>query len=365
MIFENAYKNKTVVITGHTGFKGTWLAAWLNQLGAKVVGIALDPPTEPSHFSAINLKDKINDLRIDIRDRHELVSAIVDTEPDFVFHLAAQALVRSSYDDPIDTWNTNTMGTLHVLEALRKLNKKCSAVIITSDKCYDNVEWVWGYREPDSLGGPDPYSASKGAAELAIRSHVKSYFPRETSQIRIASARAGNVIGGGDWAVDRIVPDCVKAWSNDDLVELRNPFATRPWQHVLEPLSGYLSLAIGLSESPGLHGEPFNFGPQAQQNHSVLELVKETALYWEKVRWKDVSESEDRPYESGLLKLNCDKALHYLNWHAVMGFKDTVRMTAQWYGAYYQNPSKISNYTRNQITDYTLIANQKGLSWAL
>ncbi|MDA7738816.1 CDP-glucose 4,6-dehydratase [Amylibacter sp.] len=365
MIFENAYKNKTVVITGHTGFKGTWLAAWLNQLGAKVVGIALDPPTEPSHFSAINLKDKINDLRIDIRDRHELVSAIVDAEPDFVFHLAAQALVRSSYDDPIDTWNTNTMGTLHVLEALRKLNKKCSAVIITSDKCYDNVEWVWGYRELDSLGGPDPYSASKGAAELAIRSHVKSYFPRETSQIRIASARAGNVIGGGDWAVDRIVPDCVKAWSNDDLVELRNPFATRPWQHVLEPLSGYLSLAVGLSERPGLHGEPFNFGPQAQQNHSVLELVKETALYWEKVRWKDVSESEERPYESGLLKLNCDKALHYLNWHAVMGFKDTVRMTAQWYGAYYQNPSEVSDYTLNQITDYTRIANQKGLSWAL
>jgi CDP-glucose 4,6-dehydratase len=365
MIFENAYNNKTVIVTGHTGFKGTWLAAWLHQLGAKVVGIALDPPTEPSHFSAVNLKDDINDLRIDIRDRYELESAIVDAEPDFVFHLAAQALVRTSYDDPIETWNTNTMGTLHVLEALRKLKKKCSAVIITSDKCYDNVEWVWGYREPDMLGGPDPYSASKGAAELAIRSYIKSYFPKETSHIRIASARAGNVIGGGDWAVDRIVPDCVKAWSNDDLVELRNPFATRPWQHVLEPLSGYLNLAVGLSERTDLHGEPFNFGPQAQQNHSVLELVQQMALYWNKVRWKDVSESENGPYESGLLKLNCDKALHYLNWHAVMGFEDTVRMTAEWYGAYYQNPSEISDYTRNQITDYTRIANQKGLSWAL
>ena len=365
MIFENVYRNRTVVITGHTGFKGTWLAAWLKHLGANVVGIALDPPTEPSHFCAINLKDDINDLRIDIRDRFALESAIVDVEPDFVFHLAAQALVRASYDDPIDTWNTNTMGTLHVLEALRKLKKKCSAVIITSDKCYDNVEWVWGYREPDSLGGPDPYSASKGAAELAIRSYVKSYFPKATSQIRIASARAGNVIGGGDWATDRIVPDCVKAWSNDKLVELRNPFATRPWQHVLEPLSGYLSLAVGLSERPDFHGEPFNFGPQAQQNHSVSELVQEMALYWEKVRWKDVSESEDRPYESGLLKLNCDKALHYLNWHAVMGFEDTVRMTAEWYGAYYKNPSEISDYTRNQIMDYTRIANQKGLSWAL
>jgi CDP-glucose 4,6-dehydratase len=365
MIFENAYNNKTVIVTGHTGFKGTWLAAWLHQLGAKVVGLALDPPTEPSHFSAINLKDDINDLRIDIRDRYELESAIVDAEPDFVFHLAAQALVRTSYDDPIDTWNTNTMGTLHVLEALRKLKKKCSAVIITSDKCYDNVEWVWGYRESDSLGGPDPYSASKGAAELAIRSHIKSYFPKETSQIRIASARAGNVIGGGDWAVDRIVPDCVKAWSKDDFVELRNPFSTRPWQHVLEPLSGYLSLAVGLSEQADLHGEPFNFGPKAQQNHSVLELVQEMALHWDKVRWKDVSESENGPYESGLLKLNCDKALHYLNWHAVMGFEDTVRMTAEWYGACYQNPSEIADCTRNQITNYTHIANQKGLSWAL
>lgn len=365
MYFEKAFKGKTVIITGHTGFKGSWLTAWLNKLGAKVVGIALDPPTEISHFSAANLKDDIEDLRIDIRDRNTLESAIVDAQPDFVFHLAAQALVRKSYEDPVTTWNTNLFGTLHVLEALRKIKKKCSAVIITSDKCYDNVEWVWGYREPDSLGGPDPYSASKGAAELAIRSYIKSYFPRETSQIRIASARAGNVIGGGDWAVDRIIPDCVKAWSNDDLVELRNPFATRPWQHVLEPLSGYLNLAVGLSEWADLHGEPFNFGPQAQQNHSVLELVQQMALYWDKVRWKDVSESENGPYESGLLKLNCDKALHYLNWHAVMGFEDTVRMTAEWYGAYYQNPSEISDCTRNQITDYTRIANQKGLSWAL
>jgi CDP-glucose 4,6-dehydratase len=365
MYFEKAFKGKTVIITGHTGFKGSWLTAWLNKLGAKVVGIALDPPTEISHFSATNLKDDIEDLRIDIRDRIRLESAIVDAQPDFVFHLAAQALVRKSYEDPISTWNTNLFGTLHVLEALRKIKKKCSAVIVTSDKCYDNVEWVWGYREPDSLGGPDPYSASKGAAELAIRSYIKSYFPRETSQIRIASARAGNVIGGGDWAVDRIIPDCVKAWSNDDLVELRNPFATRPWQHVLEPLSGYLNLAVGLSEWADLHGEPFNFGPQAQQNHSVLELVQQMALYWNKVRWKDVSESENGPYESGLLKLNCDKALHYLNWHAVMGFEDTVRMTAEWYGAYYEHPSEFSDCTCNQITDYTRIANQNGLLWAL
>ncbi len=365
MYFEKAFRDKTVLITGHTGFKGSWLAAWLNKLEAKVVGIALDPPTETSHFSAINLKDDINDLRIDIRDRYQLESAIVDAQPDFVFHLAAQPLVRESYEDPLNTWNTNLFGTLHVLEALRKIKKKCSAVIITSDKCYDNVEWVWGYRETDMLGGPDPYSASKGAAELAIRSYIKSYFPEDTSKVRIASARAGNVIGGGDWATDRIIPDCIKAWSNDDLVELRNPFSTRPWQHVLEPLSGYLSLAVGLSETSYLHGEPFNFGPQDQVNHSVLELVQQMALYWNKVRWQDVSLSENGPYESGLLKLNCDKALHHLNWHAVMAFEDTVRMTAEWYSAYYHNQSEISDCTRNQIVNYTQIAKQKGLSWAL
>jgi CDP-glucose 4,6-dehydratase len=272
--------------------------------------------------------------------------------------------VRSSYESPVETWQTNVFGTLHVLEALRKLNKPCAAVIITSDKCYDNVEWVWGYRETDAMGGPDPYSASKGAAELAIRSYIKSYFPKDTSKVRIASARAGNVIGGGDWAADRIVPDCVKAWSNNNEVILRNPHSTRPWQHVLEPLSGYLTLAIALSEKLELHGEPFNFGPQAQQNHSVLELVQEMALQWDQVRWKEVSQLATVPYESGLLKLNCDKALHYLRWHAVMDFEDTVRMTAEWYRAYYQLPKNIVTTTNLQIEDYSAIAKRDGLPWA-
>ncbi len=360
----NNFKNNTVIITGHTGFKGAWLTAWLKQLGAKVVGIALDPPTEPSHFAAAHLAEDMVDLRIDIRNQLDLEEAIFAAQPDFVFHLAAQALVRRSYEDPLETWQTNVLGTLHVLEALRKLDKPCAAVIITSDKCYDNVEWVWGYRETDAMGGPDPYSASKGAAELAIRSHIKSYFPKANSKVRIASARAGNVIGGGDWAADRIIPDCVKAWSTDNLVELRNPHSTRPWQHVLEPLSGYLSLAIALSQRPELHGEPFNFGPQAQQNHSVLELVQQMALHWEKVRWQDVSSSVAGPYESGLLKLNCDKSLHYLQWHAVMGFEDTVRMTAEWYRAYYQQPAHITQTTNAQIATYTAIAKQYGLAWA-
>lgn len=358
------FSNKSVVITGHTGFKGAWLTSWLKKLGANVVGIALDPPTEPSHFSAANLSEGMSDYRIDIRNRSQLEEAIVTAKPDFVFHLAAQALVRSSYDDPLETWQTNVFGTLHVLEALRKLVKPCAAVIITSDKCYDNVEWVWGYRETDAMGGPDPYSASKGAAELAISSHIKSYFPKETAKVRIASARAGNVIGGGDWAEHRIVPDCVKAWSANNRVELRNPHSTRPWQHVLEPLSGYLSLAIALTQRPELHGQPFNFGPQAQQNYSVLALVKQMALHWDQVRWQDVSGIATGPYESGLLKLNCDKAQQYLQWHAVMGFEDTVKMTAEWYRAYYHQQTQVAALTDTQISAYTAIAKQQGLDWA-
>jgi CDP-glucose 4,6-dehydratase len=361
---QNVFHGKTVLITGHTGFKGAWLTVWLKQLGAKVVGIALDPLTDPSHFAVAHLADGMTDLRVDIRDRVALEDALVSAQPDFVFHLAAQALVRRSYDDPIETWQTNVLGTLHVLEALRKLDKPCAAVIITSDKCYDNMEWIWGYRETDAMGGPDPYSASKGAAELAIRSHIKSYFPKATSKVRIASARAGNVIGGGDWALDRIVPDCVKAWSINNVVELRNPHSTRPWQHVLEPLSGYLSLAVALSQRPELHGEPFNFGPPAQQNHSVLELVQQMARHWDQVRWQDVSQSTTGPYESGLLKLNCDKALHYLRWRAVMGFEDTVRMTAEWYRAYYQQPEQIAAITHAQIEAYTAVAKQQGMAWA-
>lgn len=362
--FASVFYCATVVITGHTGFKGAWLTAWLKQLGAKVVGIALDPPTDPSHFDIAHLADDITDLRIDIRDRMTLENAIISAQPDFVFHLAAQALVRRSYDEPVETWQTNVLGTLHLLEALRKLDKPCAAVIITSDKCYDNVEWVWGYRETDALGGPDPYSASKGAAELAIRSHIKSYFPKLTSKVRIASARAGNVIGGGDWSADRIVPDCVKAWSMNNVVTLRNPHSTRPWQHVFEPISGYLTLAIALSKNPELHGEPFNFGPPAQQNHSVLELVQQMAMHWEQVRWQEVPQSSIGLHESGLLKLNCDKALHYLRWHAVMGFEDAVRMTAEWYRGYYQHPTQIATTTRSQIDAYTAIAKQKGLQWA-
>jgi CDP-glucose 4,6-dehydratase len=359
------FSGATVLVTGNTGFKGSWLTAWLKQLGAKVVGISIGAPTNPSHFAAANLHKNMSDLVIDIRDLEAVKDAIIKAQPDFVFHLAAQALVRESYNDPVTTYQTNVLGTLHILEALRHLDKPCSVTIITSDKCYDNVEWVWGYRETDSLGGPDPYSASKGAAELVIRSHIKSYFPRDSSKVRIASARAGNVIGGGDWAQDRIIPDCVKAWSKNADVLLRYPDATRPWQHVLEPLSGYLSLALALKEQPELHGEPFNFGPQAQQNHSVLELVEEMARHWNQVHWKVEDQNKSSQHESGLLKLNCDKALHHFQWHAVMGFEDTVKLTAEWYRDYYSNPEMIADTTMSQISSYMEMAKAQGLGWAL
>ncbi|MCG9900341.1 MAG: CDP-glucose 4,6-dehydratase [Hydrotalea sp.] len=360
---NNAFFGKKVLITGHTGFKGSWLSAWLKMSGAKVTGVGLDPYTSPSNFEASRIQDGIVDHRFNLCDAERLSNLIEELVPDYVFHLAAQALVRKSYEDPIETWQTNVMGTLHVLEGLRRLKNRCVAVIITSDKCYDNVEWIWGYRENDALGGPDPYSASKGAAELVIKSHIKSYFPRETSLVRIASARAGNVIGGGDWSLNRIVPDCIKAWSENKVVQLRSPHSTRPWQHVLEPLSGYLCLAVAMADKPELHGEAFNFGPQDQQNKSVLQLVTAMQTKWDQVKFVDVSGHVKGPYESGLLKLNCDKALHLLNWHAVLDFEETVALTTEWYKEYYLSSNNMLSYTMNQIKSYRAIALSKGMAW--
>ena len=358
------FRGKTVLITGHTGFKGSWLTAWLLQLGAKVIGVSVDVPGSPSHFESAQLFRNIEDLRIDIRDGLLTQNAVIEAQPDFVFHLAAQSLVRRSYTDPVETWETNLLGTLNVLEALRKLEKNCVAVMITSDKCYENVEWLWGYKETDRLGGSDPYSASKAAAEFAITSHVRSFFPTESSNIRIASARAGNVIGGGDWAIDRIVPDCVRSWANSLPVNLRNPLSTRPWQHVLEPLSGYLTLALSLVAKPNLHGEAFNFGPQTQENRSVADLVSEMAIHWDQVRWSQEPTSSEKRYEAALLKLNCDKALQLLNWRANLTFEDTVRMTAEWYQSFYSQPKKIRESTDNQIKVFTQTAKENGLLWA-
>lgn len=361
---KESLSNKTVLVTGHTGFKGSWLTAWLLELGADVVGLSDGIPTEPSHFAAAGLEARIGHHTVDLRDTVAVERIVRDVRPDYVFHLAAQALVRRSYADPLATFHTNTLGTAHLLEALRKLDRPCVAVLITSDKCYDNVEWVWGYRETDRLGGKDPYSASKGAAELVIRSYVES-FMREGSAIRVGVGRAGNVIGGGDWAMDRIVPDCMRAWSVGQKVIVRNPESTRPWQHVLEPLSGYLALACALAESPALHGEAFNFGPRAEQNHSVRTLLDALMGHWPGVSWQDVSQAGDNRHEAGLLKLNCDKALHRLHWQPTLDFAETMRLTAQWYRTYYAQPSSpMLETTLNQLQTYVDAARKAGIPWA-
>ena len=358
-------KFKRVLITGHTGFKGSWLSLWLSNSGASVTGISIDVVSKPSHFSAAILDDHMEDVRIDIRDGEALKSLFNSIEPDFVFHLAAQSLVRKSYEETLGTWHTNTFGTINILEALRGLQNQCIAVLITSDKCYDNVEWVWGYRETDRLGGKDPYSASKGMAELVIRTYVESFFNSSDSNVRVGITRAGNVIGGGDWAVDRIVPDCMQAWSLSQTVDIRSPQATRPWQYVLEPLSGYLTLGSALAKNNQFHGEAYNFGPSSNQNYPVSELIDEMAKYWDHVRWNDISQSQGHLHEAGLLKLNCDKALYDLHWRPTLQFSETVKMTVEWYKRYYQNSNQsMYDFTVSQIDEYTKLAKVQDISWS-
>ena len=358
-----AYANKTVLLTGHTGFKGSWLASWLTRLGAKVVGFSLDVPSTPSNFSASQVGECVEDIRSDIRDVAALRDVINRVQPDFIFHLAAQALVRRSYAEPLETISSNALGTTSVLEALRSSQKPLVAVMITSDKAYDNLEWVWGYRETDRLGGKDPYSASKGMAELAIRSYVDSFFKESNNCVRLGIARAGNVIGGGDWAADRIVPDCVRAWANHQSVDIRSPNATRPWQHVLEPLSGYLSLGANLQANGEQHGEAYNFGPSSDQDNTVRALIDAMAMHWSEVRWNDVSKQEMDNREAGLLKLNCDKALNELSWRATLRFEETVAMTAEWYKEYYSDNSKsMRNFTLGQIETYMRLFDKRSLN---
>jgi CDP-glucose 4,6-dehydratase len=361
-MFGNIYKNKKVLVTGHTGFKGSWLAVWLKHLGADVVGASNKEISEPSNYVVSGVPSIIEDCQFDIRDIKAVKELVKRVQPDFVFHLAAQALVRPSYENPLETITTNAMGSANILEALRVMTKPVVAIMITSDKAYDNVEWLWGYRETDRLGGKDPYSASKGMAELAIRSYVESFF--NNSNVKVGIARAGNVIGGGDWAVDRIVPDCMRAWSNDQSVDIRSPHATRPWQHVLEPLSGYLCLASNLHLNNKSHGEAYNFGPSSDQNYPVSLLIEEMSQYWEKIRWNDVSKNLEHVHEAGLLKLNCDKALFDLNWHSTLHFQDTVKMTVDWYREFYQNQNEsMHDFTIHQIKSFTKTAKLSNIAW--
>ena len=366
MILDRIYRNKTILITGHTGFKGSWLSIWLTSLGAKVVGLSIDIPSDPSNYKASKVENFVDNYEIDIRDYDSVRELVLKLKPDFIFHLAAKSLVRPSYNLPLETISTNSMGTANILEAAKSLKNPVVLVMITSDKAYDNVEWVWGYRETDRLGGKDPYSASKGMAELVIRSYVESFFNSPDSNVSVGIVRAGNVIGGGDWALDRIVPDCMNAWSQGKTVDIRNPKATRPWQHVLEPLSGYLLLGANLFLNENYHGQAYNFGPSANQSYPVSELIDQMAKSWDQVRWNDASKDQVHLYEAGLLKLNCDKALFDLNWQPTLKFEETVRMTVEWYKFYYDNQNiSMFEYTLTQIDEYMEFAKSQNMAWII
>lgn len=364
-MFNGVYAGKKVLITGHTGFKGAWLTMWLLKLGAKVCGISDRIPTQPSMFKRLDLERKIDHHFCDIRNKNSMDTIFQDFKPDFVFHLAAQAIVSTSYSDPLDTITTNVIGTANVLECLRSLENVCTAVLITSDKCYENVEWEWGYRETDAVGGKDIYSGSKGAAEVIFHAYQRSFFKENNGNVKLATARAGNVIGGGDWAKNRIVVDCMKAWSKGEVVEIRSPSATRPWQHVLEPLSGYLTLGYKLSSNPKLHGNSFNFGPRAEQNRTVLELISDLAKVWGIELSQAYRVTDNIPFhEAGLLKLNCDKALFHLKWEANLTYQECVIFVGKWYHAFYKTDANMYDATINQLKLYEQISQKKGLVWA-
>ncbi len=334
--YDGFYKGKRVLITGHTGFKGSWLALWLREMEAEVIGYALEPNTERDNFVLSGLSQKITDLRGDIRDLKQLQEVFAQYQPEIVFHLAAQPLVRNSYEIPIDTYEVNVMGTVHVLEAIRESNSVKVGVMITTDKCYENKEQIWGYRENDPMGGYDPYSSSKGACEIAIASWRNSFFnPKDYSKHRksIASARAGNVIGGGDWSVDRIIPDCIRAIEKGKPIEIRNPKAVRPWQHVLEPLSGYLLLAKKMWENPKEYCEAWNFGPNQESIANVWDIATSLVSNYGQGNLQDSSEP-NALHETDLLMLDISKAKYNLKWNPKLTLEETIKMTADWYKRY-------------------------------
>ncbi len=364
-MFGNIYRGKKVLVTGNTGFKGSWLSLWLLELGAKVYGLSERVPTDPSMFEELGIEKKIEHNVADVRD-YDSVKRIVDSiEPDFIFHLAAQAIVSESYQDPVSTISTNVIGTTNILESVRNVTFDCNVVVITSDKCYNNVEWEWGYKETDHIGGKDIYSGSKGAAELIFYSYFHSFF-KNSPNIKVVSARAGNVIGGGDWAKDRLIPDCVKAWNRGESVEIRSPKSTRPWQHVLEPLSGYLHLGWAVATNRDLTGESFNFGPPAQLNKTVLEVISELHYFFKDKIDSPYQLTGNVPFdEAKLLKLNCDKALFHLKWQAVLKYDELIEFTGDWYAKFYSNQMNMFDYTLNQIKLYSELAKKQNIEWSL
>jgi len=355
------YSNKTVLITGESGFKGSWLASWLNSLGAKVVGFSDKVPTNPSLYEDLELNEVINSARGDIRDSDALNELVFDTKPDLIFHLAAQPLVHYSYKEPIETFSTNIIGTANLINAVRlldEINHKCSVVLITSDKVYKNNEWIWGYRETDELWGKDPYSASKSSTEQIIYSMIYSYFSKTKSSVNFSTARAGNVIGGGDWSENRIVPDLMRAVSTDSTAIVRNPNSVRPWQHVLEPLRGYLYLGYYLYEK-NINHEAFNFGPNIADNFTVSDIINKFST-WDKIKVQiDTEQAKKFKSEAGLLRLSCEKATNLLNWKPLLSFHETCTFTLDWYRSYFENKADISKFTREQIDLYMSLLDER------
>jgi CDP-glucose 4,6-dehydratase len=348
-----AFKGKRVFLTGHTGFKGGWLALWLSSLGAEVTGFALAPNTEPNLFEVAAVGSRVQHIIGDIRDGAALSKAMRDSRAEFVMHLAAQPLVRLSYSHPKETFDTNVGGTVNLLEAARQTSTVRSIVVVTSDKCYDNREWVWGYRESDAMGGHDPYSASKGCTELVVAAYMKSFFKQE-SGVGLATVRAGNVVGGGDWALDRIVPDCMRALSRGAVPGIRNPYAIRPWQHVLEPLYGYMMIADKLATDPINFSGAWNFGPLASNCRTVREVADAVVKSWGAAKWDDLSSKHEGDlHEARYLRLCCDKAMSYLKWTPQLDFEKTIEVTVEWYKSYYRDPAASAANCMDQIKHYS------------
>lgn len=354
-LFGNIYHNRRVLITGHTGFKGSWLTLWLQELGARVCGLALAPDASPNHWDLLQLD--IQEDRVDIRDSAAVFKILERTKPEIIFHLAAQPLVRRSYQDPLETWSTNVIGTVNLLEACRRIPEVRAVLVTTTDKVYENNEWHWGYRETDRLGGHDPYSASKAATELVVNSYRQSFFNTLSSPL-LATARAGNVIGGGDWSADRLIPDLVRAVASGRALEIRSPLATRPWQHVLDCLSGYLLLGQRLLEGQSECADAWNFGPDQESNRQVAEVLASLERYWPQASWYLTQGS--RSHEANLLYLDSSKAKKLLNWHPVWSLEEGLAATAEWYGAFFENKGILS---QQQATTYVKTALDKSLSW--
>ncbi len=352
---EQSFKGKNIFITGSTGFKGSWLSQWLYDLGANVTGFSLKPDTTPSLFESLGLEKKINQIYGDINDLKTLKYELAKANPEIVFHLAAQPIVSISYEEPVSTFQTNVMGTVNVLESIRTATTVKAVIVVSSDKCYQNNNWPYGYRETDAMGGYDPYSASKGCVELVVASYRNSFFnPINyglTHKVAIASARAGNVIGGGDWANERLIPDCIKAINENEMISLRNPYATRPWQHVLDALYGYLTLASALLKDGVKFSEAWNFGPSTQSIHTVEEMVNKIILSFGKGEYKVIDMKVY--HEASSLKLDISKAVSMLKWEPVLNTDDAIRMTADWYKKFYEQKDGIVDFTSEQITAFT------------